>query len=129
MRTHSNWQSIFSWFHDEPWNLWNNIGMRKTTCSKCDREKELTRAGQRYCLACHAAHMRATRPVYRELSALVMSKVKARGRARCLHTRQPCAHCNDPNTERHHPDYSKPLEIVWLCRSCHLLLHSSQNEE
>jgi len=24
------------------------------------------------------------------------------------------------NLQRHHPDYSKPLEVVTLCRTCHL---------
>ena len=24
---------------------------------------------------------------------------------------------------RHHPDYSKPLEILWLCPACHGLVH------
>ena len=24
---------------------------------------------------------------------------------------------------RHHPDYSKPLEILWLCPACHGLAH------
>ena len=27
--------------------------------------------------------------------------------------------------ERHHPDYSKPYEIVWLCRYHHKSLHAS----
>jgi hypothetical protein len=31
-----------------------------------------------------------------------------------------CAHCGKKSpTEGHHPDYSKPLEVIWLCRACH----------
>jgi len=29
--------------------------------------------------------------------------------------KKPCEICGDPNTEAHHPDYGKPLEVVWLC--------------
>jgi Bacillus phage endonuclease len=25
--------------------------------------------------------------------------------------------------EAHHPDYSKPLEVIWVCKSCHFLVH------
>ena len=35
-----------------------------------------------------------------------------------------CSRC--PATERihgHHPDYSKPLEVVWLCPLCHKAEH------
>lgn len=32
--------------------------------------------------------------------------------------RQPCR-CGDPKTEAHHRDYSRPLEVEWLCRRCH----------
>lgn len=33
-----------------------------------------------------------------------------------------CA-CGKKETEGHHPDYSKPLEIVWLCVKHHHELH------
>jgi hypothetical protein len=29
------------------------------------------------------------------------------------------------NLEKHHPDYSKPLEVITLCRSCHRRVHLS----
>jgi hypothetical protein len=25
--------------------------------------------------------------------------------------------------EAHHPDYSKPLEVIWVCRPCHGIVH------
>lgn len=31
--------------------------------------------------------------------------------------------CGNPSTEAHHVDYSKPMEVVWLCRSCHSKEH------
>ena len=37
---------------------------------------------------------------------------------------QPCSTCK--STERidgHHPDYDRPLDVIWLCRPCHVLLH------
>lgn len=35
-----------------------------------------------------------------------------------------CEECGSIHSlERHHPDYSKPLNVVTLCRSCHLRIH------
>ena len=28
--------------------------------------------------------------------------------------------CGIKNTQAHHPDYSKPLEVVWLCKKHHM---------
>lgn len=37
-----------------------------------------------------------------------------------------CSVCKEKTgkIEGHHPDYEKPLEIIWACRDCHLnILH------
>lgn len=34
-------------------------------------------------------------------------------------TRQPCEVCGDPKVQAHHTDYSKPLEVRWLCKVHH----------
>ena len=33
--------------------------------------------------------------------------------------KMPCVICGKRGSEGHHPDYSKPLEVVWLCRPHH----------
>ncbi len=36
---------------------------------------------------------------------------------------QPCWECGK-KAEAHHPDYSRPLDVVWLCKKHHLEVHS-----
>lgn len=38
--------------------------------------------------------------------------------------RQPCQTCGDVPSEGHHPDYSQPLYVVWVCRACHSRIHA-----
>jgi len=42
--------------------------------------------------------------------------------------RKDCASCGSGETQMHHPDYSRPLHVVWLCRPCHLELHASEKQ-
>ena len=37
--------------------------------------------------------------------------------------RQPCEVCGETRVDAHHEDYSKPLEVRWLCRCHHMELH------
>ena len=41
--------------------------------------------------------------------------------------RTPCADCGNENTQAHHDDYSQPLNVVWLCRACHLARHKQDS--
>jgi hypothetical protein len=37
--------------------------------------------------------------------------------------RQPCEACGAEPAQGHHDDYSKPLEVRWLCPPCHANEH------
>lgn len=41
--------------------------------------------------------------------------------------RQPCEGCGRAKVQAHHSDYSKPLEITWLCQHCHSAEHRRLN--
>lgn len=41
---------------------------------------------------------------------------------------QPCVRCGASEAQKHHPDYNRPLFVVWLCRQCHLALHAKEND-
>lgn len=35
----------------------------------------------------------------------------------------------DKKPEAHHPDYDRPLDVVWLCRAHHMQAHAISHEE
>jgi len=37
--------------------------------------------------------------------------------------RKPCEVCGIEKTEGHHDDYTKPLDVTWLCRLDHCARH------
>jgi hypothetical protein len=97
----------------------------------CPCGKDRVRPKQGYCRACHAACMRRNRPKQREYSDEQKRKANCRSYAhvylkRGKLTREPCVSCGAERAEMHHADYSKPLEVTWLCRPCHLEHHREQ---
>ena len=38
-------------------------------------------------------------------------------------TKKRCEKCGDEEVQMHHEDYSKPLSITWLCKTCHRAYH------
>jgi hypothetical protein len=40
--------------------------------------------------------------------------------------RSPCEICKTEPVEAHHDDYSKPLDVRWLCRQHHAIHHVTQ---
>jgi len=38
---------------------------------------------------------------------------------------EACSTCSGPGPiEAHHPDYDRPLDVVWLCHACHMRCHA-----
>ena len=35
-----------------------------------------------------------------------------------------CFICGDENVQAHHPDYSRPLDVIWLCVHHHKMAHA-----
>lgn len=104
-------------------------GVISRECSGCGGDLGDRYMKQRYCKSCHAAHMRRTRPKHKDLPDDRRKKANARSYANVYQSRgflkkQPCRDCGSNNSQKHHDDYSKPLEVIWLCRPCHLKIHN-----
>lgn len=88
-----------------------------------NREADLQR--NREYAAGHLDTMREQKCQWRRRNA---EKVRAMGAVRNavrdgrLH-KEPCRYCGDTEVEAHHPDYSKPLEVVWVCGKHHKMIH------
>lgn len=91
-------------------------------CSRCGRPRDVT---GRYCRKCRNAYQRERRKRYADMTDAEKAKVKARSTANVYQRRghltpQPCEECGTTeNLEKHHDDYTKPLEVRWFCRDHH----------
>jgi hypothetical protein len=58
--------------------------------------------------------------------AKVRSKLRTAIRSGMLKA-QPCEWCGSIPAEAHHPNYVRPLDVMWLCKKHHGDLHSANN--
>ncbi len=42
--------------------------------------------------------------------------------------KMPCVICGAQKSEGHHDDYTKPLDVIWLCRLHHGQLHTKKKD-
>lgn len=65
------------------------------------------------------ARWNVNHPERRKANILLCNAVRD-GRA----IKQPCFVCGDLIVDGHHCDYSRPLDVVWLCKHHHKLTHA-----
>lgn len=101
-------------------------------CSRCKENLRAKRS--RYCLACKSAYQREWRK-RNPLSGEAKKKDIARSYAnvylkRGKIERQPCCveGCRGP-AQMHHPDYSRPLFVIWLCDKHHRRHHQDEGPD
>lgn len=89
-------------------------------CSHCGDPHD---ANHPYCGPCHRDYNRQ----YLRLNGESATQIPRRACRRLARYRrstgrlvpQPCRDCGAISVEMHHSDYSKPFEVVWLCKPCH----------
>lgn len=126
------------------------------TCAHCKKEVEHGIANSRHVLRdgtistswwCRPCVNERTKRRYHENkrrgSALIYTSIarqpeKQRARANLAyhiksgHIVRPeqCERCGTKGKPHgHHPDYTKPLEVMWLCRGCHADVHRELREK
>lgn len=65
-----------------------------------------------------------TRAPERALATRLLNQAVRAGRVKKL----ACEVCGDPKSEGHHEDYTKPLDVIWLCRKHHRNAHRMMEE-
>ena len=113
-------------------SLPHRVAARTAYSFTTEGRQKAAEAKQRY-----AAKKRGGRPPRSERQAMNPAIASARKRARMIAGNAvrdgklapwpACAHpegCECTNVEAHHPDYSRPLDVVWLCPAHHKQAHA-----
>ena len=122
-------------FYKHPKTADRHLGKCKT-CTKKDVSKNYQDKRQQYALYEQERYQQPKRRVFcldnqrkrrknhpeKYKTATAVSNAIRNGKL----IKQPCEKCGDIKVQAHHEDYSKPLDVAWLCRKCHLSLHGKK---
>jgi hypothetical protein len=106
--------------------------VRQSQCQECQRsimaKWSKTQKGIAAKAAFHERH-----PEYNyEQAKIGLLRYPLKAQCRRIYTRakergkivpQPCEVCGEPKVHGHHPDYAKPLDVMWLCVTHHAEWH------
>ena len=71
-------------------------------------------------LTTYSRTYRAKYPQKLRANATIQTNVK-RGKI----DRKPCEVCGSEKADAHHDDYSRPMDVRWLCRTHHAAVHAT----
>lgn len=92
---------------------------KRLGCDKINQEKK------KYYIK-HKSHILYYNRLYKKVYPEIVNSHNLANRL--IKGRKPCQMCGNLNGEKHHPDYSKPLDIIWLCHPCHIKLHIKEGK-
>ena len=106
----------------------------KRTCPNCERAYFAQRRAERRAKGLPVSGSRSSAEYKRAYDANYRTrdgvKTKIAARSKVLTAirsgalvKQPCQVCGESDTEAHHEDYRKPLDVWWLCKTHHAARH------
>ena len=104
-------------------NVQENYSLHKDARKAYERQRE-ARSERRVAKARYQATRREVHPDRYKANTAVGNALRD-GKL----VRGPCAVCGTTvRVQAHHADYSRPLEVTWLCFKCHRAQHGQQVE-
>ena len=108
----------------------DEMSVGKSTCRSCEASIKMewrhnnTERHRKYKRDLYAKDITATRNQHRLYRFINPEKKSASNKVSCAKLeKQPCEVCGSLNTQAHHDNYSKPLEVRWLCQLHHSRIH------
>jgi hypothetical protein len=90
------------------------------TCLSCGATYKANTATQQRCNPCRGAWNQVVQE-----AGKILRRAMRLGEIRRL----PCERCGHPHSLAHHENYSKPLDVIWLCATHHRRLHTALDRQ